>query len=178
MLLVAHFKMRTRTSHSISIKYFQHLCSITEKKLEVALSSHAIMATELHWTRDIPLCNMMLRLELGVFEVIVDYLKKEVKDIAPDFSFHSLCHTFKQLSDFQQSGDNKDMKECPHMYTPEAAMEFHYLLLGTITGFSQALEFFKVCPSKPEDSPNLHIMYNMSWKLTHLLWQISHSLIL
>jgi hypothetical protein len=69
------------------------------------------------------------------------------------------------------------MKNCPLVYTSETVMEFHYLLLGTITGFRNALTFFNI-PSKSSCSPELKIMYNVSWKLTYLLWRISHSSVL
>ena len=66
------------------------------------------------------------------------------------------------------------MKNCPCVYTSETAMEFHYLLLGTIAGYKNMLTFLNI-PPKHSD---LNIIYNVSWRLTHLLWRISHSSIL
>jgi hypothetical protein len=178
-LSVSHVKMRARASHSTSTKYFQTLCSISAERLDAAFLDHwhNIEVTAPNRTRDIPLCTTILALEPDTFEMIVNFLKHDLQfNMEPGFRFGKLCAAFQELSKFHQLGDDKDMKNCPPIYTPETAVEFHYLLLGTIAGFKSTLNSFNLSPeSEPSDKRTL---YDVCWKLAHLLWRISHSSIL
>ena len=109
--------------------------------------------------------------------MIVNFLKHDLQfNMEPGFHFGKLCVAFKELSKFHQLGNDKDMKDCPPIYTPKTAVEFHYLLLGTIAGFKSTLNSFNLSPeSEPFDK---HTLYDVCWKITHLLWRISHSSIL
>ena len=178
ILSVAHMKIRTRSSNSTSMEYFRHLCSITKEKLDVALDKFPIKTTKQpHRTRDIPLCNTLLTLDMSIFDVIATFLTDV--GLKLDGRFDALLKAFQQLSDFHRSSGN--MADCPAVYTSKTAMEFHYLLIGTIRGFMHALRSFDATKSAGPNSGQgalLLVMHNVSWKFTHLLWRISHSSIL
>jgi hypothetical protein len=179
-LSVSHMKMRARLSNSTSMEYFRHLCSITKKKLDVALKEHPIETTKQpHRTIDIPLCTTMLNFETEVVEVVASFLAKDV-DLELEGTeprFDVLLKAFRQLYDFHES-PNKHMKDCPRMYTSETAVEFHFLLLGTIRGLMQTLRCFN--PSKSMESASdlaemLPVLHDISWMFANLLWRISNS---
>jgi hypothetical protein len=87
--------------------------------------------------RDLPLCDAML----GSSEVL-DFLAQYVHDcqpeLSPTFQFTALHLAFQGLDGFHNSGE-ANMSQCPTLYSHETVIEFHYLLITVLSGYSVGL---------------------------------------
>jgi hypothetical protein len=175
ILLTCSPKMRSRDKHSISQKYFDCLCLITEAELKSALPKNEIAINEPTRTRDIPLCDALLASDV-VFKVLTAYIRIQFPDLPLEFEFGTLRSAFERLRKFHNSGE-RDMSKCPSLYTKDTAVEFHYLLVTALAGYKAALK----CFGSPTDENNVRYTpehYNHAYMFVHLVWRIAHSSIL
>ena len=88
--------------------------------------------------RDLPLCDAILG-SSEALDFLAQYVRDRQPELPPTFRFAALCLAFQGLDDFRSSGE-ANTSQWPTLYSCDTVIEFHYLLITVLSGYSVGLQ--------------------------------------
>ena len=103
---------------------------------------------------------------LEALDFLAQYVRDHQPELPPTFRFTALCLAFQGLDDFRSSGE-ANTSQCPTLYSHDTVIEFHYLLITVLSGYSVGLQgLTDFSAAGPDKEAHCH----MAWLFTFFLW--------
>ena len=159
-------KMRRRMTSWSSQGYFYCLGRLSEHTVQQLYRVFAANTDPLSKRKDSALYSVLT--DTLVQEVMGEYLEKDQDAQRPKDSLLPNLRKALQASNQASNSPNNTA------YNADTCVEFHQLLVATLTGYGKALRLISEAYQKDDQEGLLNCAHRL-WRFTHLLWRIAYS---